>query len=274
MRFKGIFAMRVHTMRSLYLPSHATAGEIRHLYIDNLPIAVLNIRDTAKLMIDAARRPHRSRPLYMTSANGEVIARCHDNPSLTRLFIQADVISADGQPMVTASRLFTHTPLPERVATTDLFHVVAKIAEQKGVSFYMLGATQEENERAVQRVQKLYPGLKIVGQSHGYLSAQEMAARVDEINALAPDILWVGLGVPHEQVFVNNFSSRLDKVGVIKTSGGLFNFLSRTRLRAPLWMQKRGMEWIWRLAQEPRRLFWRYAVTNPQALYILLTRMR
>jgi N-acetylglucosaminyldiphosphoundecaprenol N-acetyl-beta-D-mannosaminyltransferase len=266
--------MRVHTMRSLYLPSHATAGDIRHVYIDNLPIAVLSMQETAKLMIDIARRPHRDRPLYMTSANGEVIARCHADTALTRLFLQADVISADGQPMVLASRLLTHAPLPERVATTDLFHVVARSAQEKGVTFYMLGATPEENARAVHEVKTLYPDLKIVGAHHGHVPAQEMDALVEEINLLAPDILWVALGVPLEQVFVDAYALRLNRVGVIKTSGGLFNFLSKTRSRAPVWMQKASLEWVWRLAQEPRRLFWRYAVTNPKALFIMATRMR
>ena len=86
----------------------------------------------------------------------------------------------------------------------------------------------------------MYPDLQIVGRSHGYLRGDALRAKVDEINRLAPDYLWVALGVPYEQAFVEEFTPRLSNVGVIKTSGGLFNFLSGSRSRAPKWMQNRG----------------------------------
>ena len=78
------------------------------------------------------------------------------------------------------------------------------------------------------------------------------------------------LGVPREQIFVRDFLSRLDRVGVIKTAGGLFDHLAGKTPRAPLWMQRTGFEWLWRASMEPRRLFWRYLTTNPRALYLLL----
>jgi len=162
------------------------------------------------------------------------------------------------------------TPLPERVATTDLFHVVARKAQAAGLSFYMLGADEEENASAVARIRQTYPRLRILGRCHGYLKGDELRAKVDEINRLAPDYLWVALGVPYEQVFVAEFMPLLSNVGVIKTSGGLFNFLSGSRARAPRWMQQAGLEWAFRIWLEPRRLFWRYLTTNPRALYLLL----
>ena len=82
------------------------------------------------------------------------------------------------------------------------------------------------------------------------------------------------LGVPYEQAFVEVFTQRLGNVGVIKTSGGLFNFLSGSRARAPRWMQTMGLEWAWRMWLEPRRLFWRYLTTNPRALYLLFNKSR
>ena len=118
------------------------------------------------------------------------------------------------------------------------------------------------------------PDLQIVGHSHGYLKGDALRAKVDEINALAPDYLWVALGVPYEQAFVEEFTPRLSNVGVIKTSGGLFNFLSGSRARAPQWMQIVGLEWAWRIWLEPRRLFWRYLTTNPRALYLLFNKSR
>ena len=109
-----------------------------------------------------------------------------------------------------------------------------------GLTFYMFGADEAENAAAVANVRKMYPDLKIVGHSHGYLNGDALRAKVDEINALAPDYLWVALGVPYEQAFVEEFTPRLSNVGVIKTSGGLFNFLSGSRARAPQWMQNAG----------------------------------
>ncbi len=114
----------------------------------------------------------------------------------------------------------------------------------------------------------------IVGHCHGYLRGNALRRKVDEINALAPDYLWVALGVPYEQVFVELFTPLLSNVGVIKTSGGLFNFLSGSRARAPKWMQAIGLEWVWRIWLEPRRLFWRYLTTNPHALYLLFNGSR
>src|ERR1700684_4186443 len=187
----------------------ATAG-VPRISLGGLRLAVLDIEQTANFMIDQVFPQRRvGRPLYLTSANGEVLARCSTEPMTDRLFRAADLINADGQPLVTVSRLNSSTPLPERVATTDLFHVVARKAEEAGLTFYMFGADEEENAAAVANVQKMYPDLRIVGHSHGYLRGDALRAKVDEINALAPDCLWVALGVPYEQAFVQDITPPL-----------------------------------------------------------------
>jgi N-acetylglucosaminyldiphosphoundecaprenol N-acetyl-beta-D-mannosaminyltransferase len=251
----------------------AATASVPRTTVGGLRVAVLDLEQTANFMIDMVSPKRRaSRPLYLTSANGEVLARCSTEPMTDRLFRAADLINADGQPLVTVSRFKSSKPLPERVATTDLFHVVARKAQATGLTFYMFGADEAENAAAVAKVRRMYPGLKIVGHSHGYLRGEALRAKVDEINALAPDYLWVALGVPYEQAFVEEFTPRLSNVGVIKTSGGLFNFLSGSRPRAPTWMQNVGLEWAWRIWLEPRRLFWRYLTTNPRALYLLVNK--
>ncbi len=189
----------------------ATAG-VPRITLGGLRLAVLDLEQTANFMIDMVFPQRRlARPLYLTSANGEVLARCSTEPMTDRLFRAADLINADGQPLVTVSRLKSSTPLPERVATTDLFHVVARKAQAAGLTFYMFGADEAENAAAVANVRKLYPDLKIVGHSHGYLRGDALRAKVDEINALAPDYLWVALGVPYEQAFVEEYTSRLSQ---------------------------------------------------------------
>ena len=257
------------------LVGRAATADVPRINLGGLRLAVLNMEETADFMIDAVLPQRRtSRPLYLTSANGEVLARCATEPMTERLFRSADLINADGQPLVTVSRLKSKMPLPERVATTDLFHLVAGKAEAAGLTFYMFGASEAENKAAVANVRRLYPRLRIVGRSHGYLRGEALRAKVAEINALAPDYLWVALGVPYEQAFVDEFAPQLTNVGVIKTSGGLFNFLSGSRPRAPRWMQAAGLEWAWRTWLEPRRLFWRYLTTNPRALYLLFRQSR
>src|SRR5260370_13442297 len=104
----------------------------------------------------------------------------------------------------------------------------------------------------------MYPGLRIVGHCHGYLRGDALRAKVDEINMLAPDYLWVALGVPYEQAFLEEFKPRLTNVGVIKTSRGLFNFLSRSLARAPRWMQNKGLESACRICLAPPPRSWRY----------------
>jgi N-acetylglucosaminyldiphosphoundecaprenol N-acetyl-beta-D-mannosaminyltransferase len=251
----------------------AATADVPRISLGGMRLAVLDIEQTANFMIDMVFPRRRvGRPLYLTSANGEVLARCSTEPMTGRLFRAADLINADGQPLVTVSRLNSRTPLPERVATTDLFHVVARKAEAAGLTFYMFGADEAENAAAVANVRKMYPDLQIVGRSHGYLRGDALRAKVDEINRLAPDYLWVALGVPYEQTFVEDFTPHLSNVGVIKTSGGLFNFLSGSRARAPQWMQNVGLEWACRIWLEPRRLFWRYLTTNPRALYLLFNK--
>src|SRR4051812_32639071 len=252
----------------------ATAG-VPRITLGGLRLAVLDLEQTANFMIDMVFPQRRTdRPLYLTSANGEGLARCSTEPMTDRLFRAADLINADGQPLVTVSRFKSSTPLPERVATTDLFHVVARKAQAAGLTFYMFGADEAENAAAVTNVRRLYPALKIIGHCHGFLRGDALQAKIDEINALAPDYLWLALGVPNEQAFVEEYTSRLCNVGVIKTAGGLFNFLSGSRVRAPKWMQTAGLEWAWRIWLEPRRLFWRYFTTNPRALYLLFNKSR
>jgi N-acetylglucosaminyldiphosphoundecaprenol N-acetyl-beta-D-mannosaminyltransferase len=242
--------------------------------VGGLPLAVIDRHHSAELMLEVAleRRGSGQPAPVITSANGQVISMCARDRKLRDLFLRADLIHADGMPLVFASRLKSRTPLPERVATTDLFHDVARLAELRGASFYLLGAAPEVIERAVRNVRLRYPKLKIAGFRSGYFAQSQEAEVVAEINAAHPDVLWVGMGVPAEQMFALRNRARLRSVGVIKTSGGLFDFLSGRNPRAPQWMQSAGLEWLYRLVKEPRRLLYRYLTTNPHALYLLLTK--
>lgn len=248
--------------------------DVSRILVGGLPLAMIDRKDSAELMLDIAlaRRGSAQPPPVVTSANGQVISMCARDRQLRELFLSADLIHADGMPLVLASRLKCPTPLPERVATTDLFHDIARLAEPRGASFYLLGATPEVIERAVRNVRSRYPRLAIAGFRSGYFDRAQESQVVADINAARPDILWVGMGVPAEQMFAVSNRERLGNVGIIKTAGGLFDFVSERNRRAPQWMQSSGLEWLYRLTQEPQRLLYRYLTTNPHALYLLLTK--
>ncbi|MDP3600567.1 MAG: WecB/TagA/CpsF family glycosyltransferase [Bosea sp. (in: a-proteobacteria)] len=240
--------------------------------IGGLPITTLDRKESAQGLVEIALRARGQgqRPFYSTSANGQVIALARHDPAFRALLLEADQIHPDGMPMVRLSSLVARVPLRERVATTDLIHDVARLAEQAGVSFYFLGGTAEVNAAAVERIRQAYPGLAFAGARSGYFAPDEEIAIVDEIARLRPDILWIGFGVPLEQRFVARHIDRLRGVGVIKTSGGLFDFLSGRNSRAPQWMQAAGLEWAYRTMLEPRRLLGRYLRTNLVALWQIL----
>ena len=245
----------------------------KRLVLGGLPVVAADSKDSARLIVDEAlRRSAMWRfPAYLTSTNGEVTYRCAVDENERALFLQADAIHADGMAHVFASRLHDPDGLPERVATSDLFYDVAAEATARGASMYMLGATEAANAAAVRNVEAQYPGIRIVGHRHGFFrdEADEIAV-CEQICKLQPDILWISMGVPREQHFIVRHRARLTSVGVIKTSGGLFDFLSGFKKRAPVWMQNVGLEWLWRAMLEPRRLGWRYLKTNPLAIYLLL----
>jgi exopolysaccharide biosynthesis WecB/TagA/CpsF family protein len=247
----------------------------RRIRLGGLPVVVVDRVVSAKVMVDEAlkRRGLWRYPAYITSTNGEVTYGCAVDQDLRSLFMQADAIHADGMPHVFVSRLKCKVALPERVATTDLFYDVNEEAQRRGATVFMLGATEAVNKAAAEAVQKQYPNLKLVGRRNGFFKdVEEEKAACEEIAALTPDILWVSMGVPYEQSFVIRNRHHLTSIGVIKTSGGLFDFVSGKKSRAPSWMQRAGLEWLWRAWLEPVRLGRRYIKTNVPALYLLLTR--
>lgn len=240
--------------------------------IGGLPVSVLGMEESARMLVRTAlwARGQDVRPFYSTSANGQVIALASEDEAFRNLVTEADQVHADGMPMVKLSGYVASDEITERVATTDLIHAVARLAQKAGVSFYFLGATPEVNRRSVSNMRWRYPNLIFAGARDGYFSRDQEAAVIAEIVATKPDILWIGLGVPKEQEFVARNIEALRGVGVIKTAGGLFDFLSGKNSRAPKWMQDIGMEWAYRAILEPRRLLGRYIKTNPAALWQII----
>ena len=208
-------------------------------------------------------------PKLVFSSNGQGIALAGRDSAFAEAMNGADIIHADGMPVVFASKRTKH-PLPERIATTDFFHDAALAASENDLSFYILGATEAQNAAAVLRIKELYPKVRIVGRHNGYFSDDESDRICAEIREARPDVLWVALGKPRQEFWCIQNRERLRGVGWVKTCGGLYAFLVGEVPRAPDWAQKAGLEWLFRALQEPRRLGWRYLTTNPYAAYRLL----
>lgn len=224
----------------------------------------------AKQMVEdclLARADQQTAPKLVFSSNGQGIALAGKDRDFMGVMEEADIIHADGMSVVMASRLMTRAPLPERIATTDFFHDAAQAACDHGLRFYILGGIEDQNLAAVAAMMQLYPNLKIVGRRDGYFGRDEDDNVCRDIVESGADVLWVGLGKPHQERWCVENRHRLTGVGWLKTCGGLYSFLAGDAPRAPRWMQAAGLEWLFRALKQPRRLGWRYLTTNPQSIY-------
>lgn len=245
----------------------------REVVVGGIRTACLSREQLTALMVGdclAARGGNR-RPKLVFASNGHAIALAATDARFRQHFEAANLIHADGQPVVIASKLLTRHPIPERSATTDFIHDAACAAAQSGLSFYFLGGSERVNSHCSSALAEQHSGLRVAGRRNGYFRGQDEVEICDSINASGADVLWVGLGVPLEYDFCIRNRHRLN-AGWIVTCGGCFNFVTGDYSRAPDWMQASGLEWLYRLLREPRRLFWRYAVTNPLAILALLTK--
>lgn len=228
------------------------------------PITKLSLEDFVLLaeQFISCRRPH-----YIAVVNVAKVIKMRYDEELQQSVRSADVIGADGVPLVWASRLLGN-PLPERVNGTDLMYRLLEKANEKGYRIFFFGAKEEVLQKVLKKVKKNYPGVKIVGFHHGYFSPDEESFVVSTIRASQADILFIAFGTPKKELWVKRYLSAMG-VPVVHGVGGSFDVLAGVVPRAPLWMQRWGLEWLFRLMQEPRRLWWRYLSTNVHFIFVL-----
>jgi N-acetylglucosaminyldiphosphoundecaprenol N-acetyl-beta-D-mannosaminyltransferase len=192
------------------------------------------------------------------------------NPELRRSVAECDIINVDGMGVVWGARLCGHD-IPERVAGIDLLLQLLEVAKKESIPVYFLGARQQVIEKLVQTVKKRFPGLTVAGYHHGYFWDNEKAV-VDEIAASGARMLFVAISSPKKENFINTWKDRLG-VSFVMGVGGSFDVVAGFTRRAPLWMQKAGLEWFYRFLQEPRRMWKRYLVTNSIFAWMLVKEM-
>ena len=204
------------------------------------------------------------------TANTEAIVLMRSNEEFRNAYSAADYALADGMPLVWFSRLIGDR-LPERVTGSDLLPELCRMAEKKSLKVFFLGGTPEVTPKAVENLLKRFPALQVVGIATPWIDLSDgdsvSSGIVESINQSGADILFVGFGAPKQEIWLERNNERL-KTGIIVTVGGTFDFLAGKTVRAPLWMQKSGLEWLWRLLHEPKRLWRRYLIGNARFLVI------
>lgn len=198
------------------------------------------------------------RPLQVGVLNAAKVVNADRDAGLHDAMLSCDVILADGQSLVWASRMLGK-PLPERVAGIDLFTNLLQLAHEENLSVYLLGATPEVVAKVVTVVGERYPGARIVGHCDGYYTDEEAVAA--EITSSRPDMLFLGMTSPKKEKFLERHQPMMG-VPVTHGVGGSFDILAGVTKRAPESWQRMGMEWAYRLVQEPGRMWKRYLRTN------------
>ncbi|MFM0395710.1 WecB/TagA/CpsF family glycosyltransferase [Paraburkholderia phytofirmans] len=195
------------------------------------------------------------------------LVRMQNDAELAASVRACDIINIDGMGVVWAARLLG-VPVPERVAGVDLFERLLALASQKDVPVFLLGATDAVVTRAATVVSERYPGLRVAGHHHGYFWGDEEAA-VELIRRSGAKLLFVAITSPMKENFIDRWKDRLG-VDFVMGVGGTFDVVAGRVRRAPSWMQHCGLEWAFRVAQEPRRMWRRYLVTNTRFMLMLL----
>lgn len=202
------------------------------------------------------------------SINAAKLVRLQHDEILRQAVERCELTTADGQAVVWAARLLGHR-LPERVAGIDLMHALLRLAARRRYRVFILGARPEVLAEAVRRVRADLPDLRIVGSHHGYYREEEESRIVGRIRASSPDILFIAMETPAKEIFIARHRERLG-VRFVMGVGGSIDVLAGRRKRAPRWMQRAGLEWLFRLLQDPRRLATRYLVGNTRFAWLVL----
>lgn len=203
---------------------------------------------------------HSGRPHQHVVVNVDKIVKASRDPVLRNIINGCDLINADGMPVVWASRLLGK-PLKERVTGVDLFESLMERSAEKGWRVFLLGAREEVVSRVAQIYPARYPGLTIAGYRNGYWKPEDEAGVANAIAATRPDILFVAISSPKKENFLARYQAAM-KIPFAMGVGGTFDVAVGLVRRAPVWMQKAGLEWFYRFLQEPRRMFRRYFIDD------------
>ena len=239
------------------MENRAAKAKLETVTLFGVAVSKMGMRETAAYLADAVRQ---RRITQVVTANPIMFMTGFEDESFMRMLRQADLVVPDGAGLVwAAARL--GKPVKERVAGYDLVQELFRLGSEERWSVYLLGTTQETIEAARDRILSEYPGLRIVGCRNGFFGPAEDDEVVQHIAEAAPDLLLVGRSVHTQDPWIGKYRDRLG-VPVMIGVGGSFDVMSGRLKRAPGWMQRAKLEWLYRLMQEPTR--WRRMLVLPK----------
>ncbi len=235
-----------------------------------LDYCACTLTEAAQMVIDAGHK--RTKGLIVTPNVDHVVTMQKDS-EMFELYRSAMLRFADGMPLVWFSKCLPGRSLPERVTGADMLPEIARLAAQHGLKLFFLGGMPGVAEKAAIKLSQRYPSLRVCGTYSPPFGFDKDSAESERIvkmvNDSGTDILFVGVGAPKQEKWAAQYMAQLD-VGPILGVGASFDFAAGTIQRAPKWLQRIGMEWSWRLMQEPSRLWKRYILKDSQFLWLMV----
>jgi N-acetylglucosaminyldiphosphoundecaprenol N-acetyl-beta-D-mannosaminyltransferase len=246
-------------------PTHGVEPD--RVWIGGLPVDRLTMQESVELALRLIQEGPGHQHVVLNAAK---MVQAQKSAPLAESILHADIVNADGQPVVWASRILGDA-LPERVAGIDFMDELLGRAAPLGLTVGLLGATEEVVDQVAAIVRAR--GVSVSYTRHGYWTEAEEESLVRDIAATGTQILFVGIPSPQKELFV---ARRLSTLGVnlVVGVGGSFDVIAGKTRRAPRAMQRIGLEWLWRLLQEPRRLFKRYLVGNSKFIALVFRELR
>lgn len=235
----------------------------------DVKINALEIQEVLQIVDSWISSKERKSAKYICVTNVNSVVAAQKDPYLKQITNQSDISVCDGMPLFWLSKI-KGFKAKDRVAGTTLMEKTLEFSQEKGYSSYFYGSTEHELKRLLLKTKEKYPRLKIAGSyspPFKPLTPEEKKGVIENINNSDADFVWVGLGYPKQEIWMYEFKDHL-KASVLIGVGAAFDFFSGKKKRAPFWMRKLGLEWIFRFLCEPKRLWRRYIINN--TLFIIL----
>jgi N-acetylglucosaminyldiphosphoundecaprenol N-acetyl-beta-D-mannosaminyltransferase len=246
-----------------------TKLETRRVRLGRVPIDCVTFGEALEAIAEMIER-RRGGTVFTPNVDHVVMAQRDDG--FQHAYAAVDLSLADGMPVVWASRALGFPPL-EKVSGSDLVPLLMGLSAARGWRVYLFGGACGVARRAASRLRAAHPDLVVVGAASPHVDIDEPAARrsvfVEAIRAARPDLVLVGLGAPKQELWIHDTAPAL-RPAVLLGVGASLDFIAGTARRAPRWMSAAGVEWAYRLAHEPRRLWRRYLVRDPEFVGIVL----
>lgn len=237
-----------------------------HLLLLNSKIHNLSMLETLDLIDKSIQKGEY---IHHSVVNAGKIVLMQEDDQLRESVNSADIINADGQAVIWASKILNQ-PIKERVAGIDLMENLVELAHIKDYKIYCLGAKEDILGKVIQDYKQNYSEELIAGYRNGYFSKEEEQGIAQDIANSGANMLFVAISSPKKENFLFENREVLKKVNFIMGVGGSFDVISGKTKRAPLWMQKSGLEWFYRFVQEPKRMWKRYLIGNTKFIFLIL----